>query len=204
MEVKMKKVLVVDDTKNIRLLLTKCLELEGFEVMTANDGRQALELLREYHFDLVFLDIKLPEIRGTEVLKKIRESGIKVPVIIITAYATVKNAVDCTNLGAVAYIQKPFTAEKIRTVLAEFYNRQNIIEDRAGDISEIEHVEIMLVKGLYKEALEILSKLPAAKLENPYLFKLLGMANEGIGNLEQAKKFFRIYEILIANSTIPG
>lgn len=93
----MKKVLVVDDTKNIRMVLTKCLELEGYEVMTASDGRQALEMLTQHTFDLAFLDIKLPEMRGTEVLKRIREIGVKTPVIIITAYATVKNAVDCTN-----------------------------------------------------------------------------------------------------------
>ena len=113
----MKKVLVVDDTKNIRMILTKCLELEGYEVMTASDGKQALEMFKSYTFDLAFLDIKLPEIRGTEVLKRIREQGITTPVIIITAYATVKNAVDCTNLGAVAYVQKPFSADKIRTIL---------------------------------------------------------------------------------------
>ncbi|NJD03744.1 MAG: response regulator, partial [Ruminiclostridium sp.] len=77
----MKKVLVADDTKNIRILLSKCLELEGYEVQTANDGQQAIELFKNTRFDLAFLDIKMPEIRGTEVLKKIREMGIETPVI---------------------------------------------------------------------------------------------------------------------------
>ena len=105
----MKKVLIVDDTKNIRMLLSKCLELEGFEVDTAADGLEAVRMLSKNDYDLAFLDIKLPEISGTEVLKRIRGIGVDVPVIIITAYATVKNAVDCTKLGSVAYLQKPFT-----------------------------------------------------------------------------------------------
>lgn len=115
----MKKVLVVDDTKNIRHLLSTCLELEKFEVFTAGDGKQALELILEQDFDLIFLDIKLPEYSGTEVLRKIREQQINTPVVVMTAFATVKNAVECTKLGAVAYLQKPFTAEKVRNILKE-------------------------------------------------------------------------------------
>ena len=114
-----KKVLVVDDTKNIRTLLTTCLEIEGYQVLTANDGKQALEMLAGERFALVFLDIKLPEFSGTEVLRKMREHGDHTPVIIMTAFATVKNAVECTKLGAVAYLQKPFTADKVRHVLQE-------------------------------------------------------------------------------------
>lgn len=115
----MKQVLIVDDTKNIRNLLTTCLEIEGYGVMTATNGLQALDLIRQKRFDLVFLDIKLPELSGTEVLRKMRESGDQTPVIVMTAFATVKNAVDCTKLGAIAYLQKPFTSEKVRNTLAE-------------------------------------------------------------------------------------
>src|SRR4051794_15765703 len=99
----MKKILVVDDTKNIRTLLTTCLEVEGYQVLTAIDGRQALEMIRQDSYDLIFLDIKLPEFSGTEVLRRIQESKIHTPVIIMTAFGTVKNAVDCTKLGAIAY-----------------------------------------------------------------------------------------------------
>ena len=123
----MKKVLIVDDTKNIRNLLTTCLEIEGYEVTTANDGRQALEVFQSHAFDLAFLDIKLPELSGTEVLRKIRGLGINTRVVIMTAFGTVKNAVECTKLGAVVYLQKPFTPEKVRNVLSE------IVRDVQGD-----------------------------------------------------------------------
>lgn len=129
----MERVLVVDDTKNIRTLLSKCLELEGYEVETASDGKEAIGKIMGTPFDLIFLDIKMPQFSGTEVLKKIRENGINTPVIIITAYATIKNAVECTKMGAVAYLQKPFTAEKVKNTLKEIkeegvmvYGRKNI------------------------------------------------------------------------------
>lgn len=110
----MKKVLVVDDAKNIRMLLTKCLELEGYQVKTATNGKDALALFSSERFDLAFLDIKLPELSGTEVLRRIRAQGNDTPVIVITAYPTVKNAVECTKLQSITYLQKPFTADRLR------------------------------------------------------------------------------------------
>jgi DNA-binding response OmpR family regulator len=115
----MKRILVADDTKNIRTLIKTCLELDNYEVDVASDGQQAFDLLSKNKYDLAFLDIKMPIISGTEVLRKLRCMGNSTPVIIITAFATVKNAIDCTKMGAVAYLQKPFTADKIRTVLEE-------------------------------------------------------------------------------------
>src|SRR5450756_1813795 len=100
----MKKILVVDDTKNIRLLLGKSLELEGYTVKYAIDGKQALAMMQAEPFDLVFLDIKLPEIRGTEVLHRIRDMGITTPVIIITAYAlSLIHISEPTRLGMISY-----------------------------------------------------------------------------------------------------
>jgi two-component system, OmpR family, response regulator len=113
----MKKVLIVDDTKNIRNLLTTCLELNGYTVSSAKNGMEALELISQEFFDIAFIDIKMPELSGTEVLRRIRAKGISIPVVIMTAFATVKNAVECTQLGAVAYLQKPFTADKVTDLL---------------------------------------------------------------------------------------
>lgn len=192
----MRKVLIVDDTKNIRLLLTKCLQLEGYEVTTAGDGLLALELIKNNDFDLIFLDIKLPEIRGTEVLKRIREMGLKTPVIIITAYATVKNAVDCTQLGAVAYVQKPFTADKIRSVLSEFHVRQQNVPEI--DMEKlIGGAENLLKNKAYSEALELLAKAISKELTNPNLFLLIAKAYEGLGNVEFADKYYKTYQLFL-------
>ena len=192
----MKKVLVVDDTKNIRLLLTKCLELEGFQVMTASDGKQAIEMFEKNSFDLAFLDIKLPEIRGTEVLKRIRDMGINTPVIIITAYATVKNAVECTQMGAVQYLQKPFTADKIKSVLNELYTTECVREQSPDLGKNVRQIESAISRGQFTQALQMLKNTISMEPSDANIYLLFGKAYEGIGDTENAKKFNSIYEVL--------
>ena len=95
------RILVADDTINIRMLLTACLQADGHEVITAANGEEAQNLLLQESLNLAFLDIKMPLLSGTQVLKTIREQGVHTPIVIITAFATVKNAIDCTRQGAV-------------------------------------------------------------------------------------------------------
>ena len=78
-------VLIVDDTKNIRLMLTKCLELDGYRVDSASNGQEGLDAILGGQYDLIFLDTKLPDLSGTEVLRRMRSAGIQTPVIVITA-----------------------------------------------------------------------------------------------------------------------
>lgn len=182
----MKKVLVADDTKNIRTLVGKCLQMEGYEVVEAVDGRQALELLRTREFSLAFLDIKMPGISGTEVLKEMRAAGIGTKVVVITAYATVKNAVECTQMGAAAYLHKPFTADKLRGVLEEL-----------KETDALSTAERLMNLGRTQEALPLLRK---ALAENPLearIYLLLGRACERLSLSEDAAKYKRIYESLV-------
>lgn len=187
------KVLVVDDTKNIRTLLTKCLQIEGHEVKTATDGLDALEIFYKESFDLAFLDIKMPNYSGTEVLKKIREKGIYTPVIIITAYATVKNAVECTQLGAVAYLQKPFTADKVRDVLSQMMKQ---------DIHSIKDDAITLAKDMInkKHFLNAITLLKGALAINPLkseIYLLLSNASTGLELKQEAEKYMKLYKSFI-------
>lgn len=178
------KILVVDDTKNIRILLTKCLEMDGYAVETAGDGRTAVEMLTRGQYDLIFLDIKMPQFSGTEVLRKIREMGIWIPVIIITAYATVKNAVECTNLGAVAYLQKPFTAEKIHTVMEEMLVQQ-------PGTTGLEGILAMARKRMeekqYPEAERVLKSALADYSLSPELHALLARVCDALGHPQEAE-----------------
>ena len=191
----MKKVLIVDDTKNIRNLLTTCLEIEGYEATTATDGYQALILLNENQYDLAFIDIKMPEISGTEVLKKLREKGISTPVIIMTAFATVKNAIDCTNMGAVAYVQKPFSADKIRAVLKEFEDKSE--KDKLDNSVEklIFEARMLLDHKEYAKVLELSQKALSMELENSEIYYLLSRAFEGLGDTENAVRYSRFYDM---------
>lgn len=204
-------VLVVDDTKNIRALLTKCLELAGYTVKTAEDGRTALSMIEKERFDLAFLDIKMPLLSGTEVLRRMRDMGVTMPVIIITAYATVKNAVDCTQLGAVAYLQKPFTADKIKTVLNEIMTSPAVsscsqrnpkasstafTENKGSLDTVIKHAEELVTCGDYTGALSVLR---AETSENPFsqrLFSLLADVSEKLGKDDDAKKYRKLRDAL--------
>ena len=109
----MKRVLVIDDTKNIRNLLSTCLEIRGYNVITADNGVEALRIIKnkDVKINLIFLDIRMPGISGTELLKNIKEERENCPVIIMTAFATVKNAIECTKLGALVYLQKPVSID---------------------------------------------------------------------------------------------
>jgi two-component system OmpR family response regulator len=186
------KILVADDTKNIRMLLSRCLEMEGHEVTTAENGEQALKCFQNNSFDLAFLDIKMPIISGTEVLKQIRQLGINTPAIIITAYATIKNAVDCMQFGAVAYLQKPFTVERIKSVLSElmvekFENNTDI---------KLSKVDELMKNAEYEKAAFLLKQLlPDASL-NPEIYKLLADVNHKLNQHAEADKYARLYEAI--------
>jgi len=186
-------VLVIDDTKNIRALLTKCLEIEGYGVKTAADGKTALEIISKERFDLIFLDIRMPEISGTEVLRRMRELGINTPVVIITAFATVKNAVDCTQLGAVAYLQKPFTETKIKSVLEEMLH----IKSNKSSLDNILNLANQKMKiGHFQEAERLLiNAIPAYSLESE-IYMLLSKVCDALKKSEEAKKYLEISNIL--------
>ena len=184
------KVLVVDDTKNIRMLLTTCLELYGYEVVTAADGLDALNVIKVESPDLIFLDIKLPEISGTEVLRRIRSMGIITPVVIMTAFATVRNAIECTKLGAVAYLQKPFTADKVKTVINELSNYPLSGEDSTK-------LNIKICKELIEdeeldEAYIILKKQLAIDHTNGEIYYLIALIYDKKRNKEEADRFYNI------------
>lgn len=187
----MKKALVVDDTKNIRTLLTTCLEINDYEVITAKSGHEAMELLNAEKFDLVFLDIKMPEISGTSVLKEMREMEIDIPVIIMTAFATVKNAVECTRLGAVAYLQKPFTAEKVKSVLNEIFNTDDGMDDLE---SLLKHSKELIEDEKNEDAYNILKKALSINPSCSQVYYLIGIVHEKNGDVKQAQKFYETAE----------
>lgn len=184
------KVLVVDDTKNIRMLLTTCLELYGYEVVTAADGLDALNVIKVENPDLIFLDIKLPEISGTEVLRRIRSTGIITPVVIMTAFATVKNAIECTKLGAVAYLQKPFTADKVKTVIKELSDCSFSEEDSIE--LNIKICKELIDQNELDEAYIILKKQLAIDPTVGEVYYLIALIYDKKKNKEEATRFYTI------------
>jgi DNA-binding response OmpR family regulator len=118
------QVLVVDDEKNIRLTVAQSIESLGLQIDSAVNGEEALEKLRGGGYRLMLLDLKLPGMDGMEVLRQVRSFDKNLQVLIITAYGTVDNAVEAMKLGAVDFIQKPFTPDEIRAVVATALSRK--------------------------------------------------------------------------------
>ncbi len=108
-----KTILVVDDENSIIQTLSGILQDEGFEVISARDGETALQVVEDEGPDLVLLDISLPGLDGLEVLQQLKEHQPLLPVIMVSAYGNVENAVKATRLGAYDFIEKPPHADKI-------------------------------------------------------------------------------------------
>lgn len=109
-----KKLLVVDDDAGIRTLLSNFFNDEGYEVLAAADGREALEVNEAENPDLILLDISMPEIDGVTVLKTIGKTRSKPPVIMITGDSETKRVNQLLKLGACEYILKPFDLENLK------------------------------------------------------------------------------------------
>ena len=118
-----KKILIVDDEPNVRLVFRTALESSDTMIATAEEGATALRWLRESPADLVLLDLKMPGISGMEVLETLRSEGNDVPVAIVTAHGDVPNAVHAMKLGAVDFLSKPITPEALRKMVAEVLQR---------------------------------------------------------------------------------
>ena len=122
------KVLLADDDRAVRRVFQYKLEKQGHDVTTADDGRQALEQLHGGRFDIVVSDIRMPEVDGIELLEQVRQTHPDLKVILITAHATVQQAVQAVKLGAFDYITNPFADEELFAVI-----------DRAARFSQLEH-----------------------------------------------------------------
>lgn len=109
----MARVLIADDERSIRLVLRKYLQSQGHEVIEAEDGKKALEILRSSPVDVAFVDIKMPGKSGLEILDEVKD----VPIVILTAYGTMDYTVSAMEKGAVDYITKPFSFEEIKEIL---------------------------------------------------------------------------------------
>ncbi|MFZ6006723.1 MAG: sigma-54-dependent transcriptional regulator [Nitrospirota bacterium] len=109
----MSKILVVDDQRTVCYSLQRFLQSEGYNVHTATSGEDALSVLNDVNPDLVIMDVRMPEMDGLEVLRKIKESHPKVQVIMMTAFSTTEKAIEAIKLGAYDYLAKPFDNDEL-------------------------------------------------------------------------------------------
>ncbi|MBU4371218.1 MAG: sigma-54 dependent transcriptional regulator [Syntrophaceae bacterium] len=132
------KILVVDDEANMRLVLETMLKKEGYEVATAADGMEALQILKEEKIAAVATDLRMPRIDGMGLLQRIMQDDPALPVIILTAHGTVANAVDALKRGAFDYLTKPFEQDELKTVILKAVKTRQLgdldLSAPAGDV----------------------------------------------------------------------
>jgi len=130
------RVLLVEDEENIREVVKLNLEMENYEVVTAEDGRKALKHFKEQHFDVVLLDVMLPEIDGFQVCEQIRLTDMKTPVMMLTAKDAVADRVTGLKKGADDYLTKPFNLEELLLRVNNLLKRSNKSTENALEIYE--------------------------------------------------------------------
>lgn len=111
------RILIVDDDEGIRKVLATILKDEGYIVDTAENGKEAIEKTEINFYNLALIDIRLPDMEGTALLTKIKDTTPKMRKIIITGYPSVENAVEALNKGAHNYLVKPLDIEKVITMV---------------------------------------------------------------------------------------
>ena len=134
------KVLVVDDERAVRESIRRALELEGYEIELAEDGRQALDRLEsDSQPDAVVLDILMPGVDGLEVCRTLRKSGSSIPVLMLTARTQVEDRVEGLDAGADDYLTKPFALEELLARLRALLRRT---ADGSGETLRFEDLEL--------------------------------------------------------------
>jgi two-component system, OmpR family, alkaline phosphatase synthesis response regulator PhoP len=173
------KILLAEDEENIASTIVLNLELEGYVVSHASKGKQALDLATKKHYDLIILDVMLPEMDGFTICEGIRKAGITTPILFLTAKGTSTDRVLGLKLGADDYLTKPFDLEEFLLRIKNLLKRNPAVNDTSnvytfnnntinyisyeitnskGEISQLSKREMELLKLLIQRANQVISR----------------------------------------------
>jgi two-component system, OmpR family, response regulator len=186
------KVLIVDDEANVRLNYRITLETEGYEVFEADSAASALQQFLEHSFAVAVLDMRMPGMDGLELLAKMREAGITVPAMIVTAYSDVPHAVKAMKLGAIDFLQKPLRPEDLRRIVAEIVKRHAPQKEHLAETFNSHIVAAKRCLNLRSFALARIHLVKALELNTKSVeaFNLAGVLAEMLDDHDKAKKYY--------------
>lgn len=139
------RILLVEDEENIRNVVKLNLEMEGHEVVPSPDGKKAIKYFHEQHFDLVLLDVMLPEISGFQVCEQIRLRNMDVPIMMLTAKDAAIDRVTGLKMGADDYLTKPFNLEELLLRVQNLLRRSNKSSDKGPEIFQFGNNQVNFV-----------------------------------------------------------
>ncbi len=146
----MEKLLIIDDEKSLVELLGLVFKKEGYAVRTSLSAVKGLEMFEKEPADLVITDMKMPQVSGMEVLKRVKDAAPDVPVIMITAYGSVDQAVEALKAGALDYVVKPFDVDELKIIVARGLEKRRLTEENIllkKDLTERYSFEHMIGKS---------------------------------------------------------
>ncbi|HLC41093.1 MAG TPA: sigma-54 dependent transcriptional regulator [Methylomirabilota bacterium] len=123
------RILVADDEKSMREFLSIMLQKDGYEVITAGGGEEAIEAIRKETFDAIIADVRMPKVDGIQVLKAAKELSPQTAVVMITAFSSTETAVEAMKLGAYDYITKPFKLDEIKLIIKNALERKRLRDE---------------------------------------------------------------------------
>ncbi|MBI5590284.1 MAG: response regulator [Deltaproteobacteria bacterium] len=169
------RILVVDDEARIRDACRLVLEDCGYGVCVASTGTKGLELIREQHFDIILLDLMMPELSGLDVLPEVKAQHPDTVVIVITGYATLEHSVDAMKKGAFDFIPKPFTPEHLRVTIARAIEYTRALRDIADSRSRLRTLVNRISDGVM-----CTNHGHRVALANPAFLRMIGCAAESV------------------------
>ena len=148
-----KNLLIIDDEENMRHMLSAMLGRSGYQVETAADGLEALQMIERTFYDFILCDIKMPNMDGMQFLKSARDKIRASTVIVMSAYGTIDTAIEAMKLGAYDYISKPFKSDEVHMALKKAEERENLkkenrwLKERIRKIDSEIHFGNMVAKS---------------------------------------------------------
>ncbi len=130
------QVLVIDDNPDIKDGLVDVLAVNGYEVQITHTGKEGLLLMEQHHFDLVLLDVRLPDQSGLEVLKQIKHKAPEKVVIMVSGYGSIENAVEATKNGAYDFLEKPLEPQRVLVTLRNALNSSYLMKEKRALLNE--------------------------------------------------------------------
>ena len=138
-------ILIVDDDPNLRRTLSDILNAKGYETLAAKNGGEGLIMLKERAFNLMLIDLKLPDIHGLDVLVRVKESSPFTEAIVLTGNATLEYAIEATNRGAFSFIQKPYDIDQLLMHIRHAVEKQRAEQELRRQLHEVERLNKLMV-----------------------------------------------------------
>jgi DNA-binding NtrC family response regulator len=161
------RILIVDDEKSQRDMLSGSLQKEGYSVAPAESGFEAIGLCEDKYFEVALIDLKMPGMDGIELLKKLKEINPEIQVIIMTAYGTIETAVEAMKLGAYHYVNKPINLDELKLNVKKALENHHLLAENKYLRTELEEkykdVQIIGESRIIKEVLSTVSRVAKSK-----------------------------------------